>query len=699
MVTSIVLISPLCRGIPKAYYNSKLTKRKFILYTMEEEAVILEEIVESGPSVMTTSSILRDSHSSTDTPLTTVLNFLSSEVTEALTSTTMLTSSSISVQHQTTTEFMASMAPIATTTATPTVAIMSLHFSYYDYTIFVLMLLLSTLIGVYFGFMSKIKQNNTKEYLLGGKTMSKFPVSASLIASHVSGITLLGVPSELYAHGTQYAMCIICAFIVFVLMDQIYLPVFYDLQLTSAFTYLQQRFDRTVRSAASFVYALSCLIYLPIVIYVPALAFSQVTGINLHLITPLISVVCIFYTTVGGLRAVVWTDTLQFVLMVGATLVIIVLGVINVGGISEVWAAADRGGRLIFFDMNPDPFVRTSFWAVSLGLTTIWVAQLGVSQGCVQRFLAVPDFKVARKSLTIFTFGLVFIKICSVITGLIMYAKYETCDPYTIKTINKLDQMLPYFIMDVGGKIPGMPGLFVSGIFSAALSTMSSVLNTLAGTIYEDFIRVRFPKSSEKTASNVMKCLVILLGVVVIGLVFVVEKLGQVMHMAISLSGITSGTLLGMFTSGMISTVINTKGVIAGSIASVLSIGTIMVGAQMNPKHPPLPFRVDGCEASILHNITLVTPVSSVVRDEVPKIFKLSFMYYAFLGVIIYFVVAYTVSILTGGGQVNDQRLLAPFLRNQKQYEKEQAIRKNNIQYEKIDLALKELQKATDIKQ
>lgn len=678
---------------------------------MEEDALILEEFDESPLPVEHSTEF--QSSTTSSLPSTTLVTSLLTEVTKLLTSsetpplsssgpsttdlppsTTTWSSSSSSIS-----SFFSSSSPATTPFAEPSLAAdgeANLFFSTVDYVIFAGLLLLSALIGVYFGFVSKIKQNNTKEYLLGGKTMNKFPVSASLIATHVSGITLLGVPSELYAHGTQYWMSLVSAFVVAVLMQKIYLPVFYDLQVTSVFTYLEKRFDRTVRTAASFVYALACMIYVPIVVYVPALAFSQVTGVNLHLITPVICVICIFYTTVGGLRAVVWTDTLQFILMVGATLAIIFLGLASVGGFYDVWEAAERGGRLVFFNMDPDPFVRTSFWTVSLGLSTMWVANLGVSQGCVQRFLAVPDLKVAKNSLIIFTGGLIFIKSCSCFTGLLMYAKYESCDPYTIKKIAKLDQILPYYVMDVGGKIPGLPGLFVSGIFSAALSTMSSLLNTLAGTIYEDFIRHRYPNSSEKTASNVMKYLVVLLGVIVIGLVFVAERMGQVMHMAISLSGVTSGTLLGMFTSGMISTVINTKGVIAGAVTSLIAIGTILIGAQLNPKHPPMPFRTDGCDADLLRNVTLVTPAADTVRDAVPHIFKLSFMYYALAGVLIYYVVAYVVSIMTGGGDISDQRLLAPFMRDQKQFEKEQTLRMHNIQYEELDLALKELQKATD---
>ena len=174
----------------------------------------------------------------------------------------------------------------------------------------------------------------------------------------------------------------------------------------------------------------------------------------------------------------------------------------------------------------------------------------------------------------------------SCIIGLIIFAKYESCDPITTKKIEKLDQILPYFVMEVAGKIPGLPGLFVAGIFSAALSSLSSSLNTLAGTLYEDFVRHNYPNNSEKRASDIMKGMVVFIGKIkfqspifktinylfiykglfVMGLVFIVEHLGAVFHLAISLSGVTAGSLLGIFTLGMVSRRANTIGVISGII-------------------------------------------------------------------------------------------------------------------------------------
>ena len=111
---------------------------------------------------------------------------------------------------------------------------------------------------------------------------------------------------------------------------------------------------------------------------------------------------------------------------------------------------------------------------MTIGLIFLWLAQVCVGQSNIQRFLSVPDLESAKKSLVIYTGGMIFIKTCSMFMGLLMYAKYEDCDPFSSGKVKKLDQVLPYFVMDIAAKVPGLPGLFVAGIFSAALSTMSS---------------------------------------------------------------------------------------------------------------------------------------------------------------------------------------------------------------------------------
>lgn len=225
-----------------------------------------------------------------------------------------------------------------------------LYFKAFDYGIFALLLVLSCAIGLYYGFFAKRKQNTTEQYMLGGKKMNIYAVSASLVASHVSATTLLGVPSDIYAYGTQYWMIVIPVICVAISLLYIFLPVYHDMQVASSFQYLEKRYNRKIRLMASIVFLSQCVTYTPIVIYGPSIAFAQVTGIHEHIIGPIICVICVFYTTIGGLKAVVWTDFLQFIIMMAAILAVIVLGMNKAGGWTNVWKTANDGGRLIFFE-------------------------------------------------------------------------------------------------------------------------------------------------------------------------------------------------------------------------------------------------------------------------------------------------------------------------------------------------------------
>lgn len=164
--------------------------------------------------------------------------------------------------------------------------------------------------------------------------------------------------------------------------------------------------------------------------------------------------------------------------------------------------------------MDPDPFVRSTFWMVSVGLTTMWISNVGITPECVQRFVAIPKLSDAVKACWIFGIGHIFIKLFAVYNGLLIYAKYSIakCDPVFNGDVGKYDQIFPYYVMDVARNIPGLPGLFIVGALSAALSSMSSCLNSLSGTVYEDFLRPYMPNASERSASNIMKVLTFSIG-------------------------------------------------------------------------------------------------------------------------------------------------------------------------------------------
>lgn len=151
---------------------------------------------------------------------------------------------------------------------------------------------------------------------------------------------------------------------------------------------------------------------------------------------------------------------------------------------------------------------------VSVGLTTMWISNVGITPECVQRFVAIPKLSDAIKTCWIFGIGHICIKFAAVYCGLLIFAKYTTakCDPVFNGDVGKYDQIFPYYVMDVARDIPGLPGLFIVGALSAALSSMSSCLNSLSGTVYEDFLRPYLPNASEKQASTIMKLLTLGIG-------------------------------------------------------------------------------------------------------------------------------------------------------------------------------------------
>lgn len=338
--------------------------------------------------------------------------------------------------------------------------------------------------------------------------------------------------------------------------------------------------------------------------------------------------------------------------------------------------------------MNPSPFVRTSFWTYWIGLSFGWTAKLGVSQCCVQRFLSVKNINEAKKAVYVFVLGFSLIKISSVVLGLTIYAKYAECDPMISKKIKKIDQILPFFVMDVASKLPGLPGVFISGVFSASLSSMSSSLNTISGSIYEDFIRHNFPNFSEKRASDIMKILVVLIGIIILALVFVVEQMGQVFPLCFAINGLFSGALFGIFTAGMFSRRINSKGVIAGAVGSFLTLCVIVSGSFTFKKSKlSLPISTSGCEHPY-NNTVITTNVPEV--DDVPLVFKLSFMYYILFGTIILFVIALPVSHFTGGCAPFDERLLTPICRSREwKKENKEIERKRKELEDKVELKKK----------
>ena len=193
---------------------------------------------------------------------------------------------------------------------------------------------LSGCVGLYFW--RKGEQTSPEETLLGGRSMGVGPVTCSISASFMSALTLLGIPAEVYTQGTIILAIIIVTPAIALLTGWVFIPTFHNLRLQSSYQYLELRFGPGVKIVCGSVYALSMMLYIAIVVYTPALALETVMGLNVDVSCASIFVICVFYTSVGGMKAVIWTDVFQLFFMVISILIIVILATINAGGAYQV---------------------------------------------------------------------------------------------------------------------------------------------------------------------------------------------------------------------------------------------------------------------------------------------------------------------------------------------------------------------------
>ncbi|XP_043243518.1 sodium-coupled monocarboxylate transporter 1-like [Amphibalanus amphitrite] len=551
------------------------------------------------------------------------------------------------------------------------------RFSAVDYVVFALLLAISLGIGLYYGLCHSKEMADTEGYLLGGRQMGTFPAAMSLIASFMSAITLLGTPAEVYQNGTQYWLIGFSYFLVTPAAAYLYMPIFFDLRVISAYEYLELRFSKTIRVLGGAIFCIQMAIYMAIVVYAPSLALSQVTGINVYLSVCVIFFVCIIYTTLGGMKAVLWTDTVQVIIMFGAIMAVIIKGSIDVGGFDVVWQTAVNGDRIEFFNFDPSPGVRHTVWTLVIGGYFTWITIYGVNQAQVQRYLCVSTKRKAAAAIWINCFGLfALLTICGY-AGLVIYAKYEHCDPLTSKSVSTPDQLFPLFVMDTMGQIPGVPGLFVAGIFSGALSTVSSGINSLSAITVEDFIKPFTSRdiSSEKQAKW-SKWLAIGYGLLSFVLVFVAEQLGDILQAALSIFGMVGGPLLGLFTLGMFFPWANHIGALVGTFSGLIVIFWVGVGFQIEKAlgriHlTKLPTSIDDCprfNVSEIMTTTTLAPSTTTVPTPTEDpgdalgIYYLSYMYYSALASSVVVIVGMLVSFATGTRDPRkmDPRLIVP---------------------------------------
>ncbi|XP_068436791.1 solute carrier family 5 member 6 isoform X1 [Clinocottus analis] len=527
------------------------------------------------------------------------------------------------------------------------------HFTAADYVIFALLLAASIGIGLYYA-LSGGRQRTTQEFLLADRSMSCLPVSLSLIASFQSAVAIIGIPAEIYTNGTQYWFIGCAYFLGLLIPAHVFIPVLYKLRLSSAYQYLELRFSRAVRICGTLAFIFQTVIYMGVCVYTPAFALNAVTGFELWGTVLVTGLVCTLYTTMGGLKAVIWTDVFQTVVMFAGQLAVIVVGVQQTGGVSEVWRKVREGNRISALDLNPDPTERHTFWTLGVGGVFLMLSLYGVNQAQVQRYLSARTEKEAVRSCYMAFPSLQLSLALGCVMGLVMFALYCGEDHSGKLATSSKDAMVIYFVMDMLQGLPGLPGLFVACLFSAALSTISSAFNSLATVTMEDLVKPHFPAMTEARATLLSKALALFYGLLCIAMAFLTHLMDDsVLQVALKIFGMVGGPVLGLFCLGMFFPWANSTGALAGlgtglALSFWIGIGSIVArgsGARPLPVGCGAVLLSDNATAAIhgaLRNVTLSRP------SGLNRLYSLSYMWYSAFNCFTVILTGLVVSFLTG---------------------------------------------------
>ena len=401
-------------------------------------------------------------------------------------------------------------------------------FTVLDWVVLAAYLLFSLFIGLW----ASRGNKNLKEYMFGGGAMPWIAVGISLIATSVSATTFLGAPADVYGDNMTFLMFQIGALLSIVVVGFVFIPRFRTSGINSAYELFEVRFgSKAVRRLAAVFYCMHLLLRTGILLYAPSLVLAQILHIDLKLAIVVSAAVAIFYTWFGGIKAVIWTDVMQFCVFFGGGVLVLVLIANAVGGFGEMAALASEAGK-------------TKWWDASFDISN---ARTLVSAGfayAIQRYLSCKDVKAANRSSVLSMVLGCFVSILFYWVGAALFVYYKISHVAALPEGLGQNDVFPYFI--VNGLPVGVTGLIVAAICAAAMSSLSGAINSLSNTSEHDFLG--WDESKGMGGLKRAKIWTVVWGVLgVFFALFASTQQGSLLKNAIFFTGLFTGPLLGMF--------------------------------------------------------------------------------------------------------------------------------------------------------
>lgn len=420
-------------------------------------------------------------------------------------------------------------------------------FGWVNWIVLVVYLLSMLLLGYVF----MKRENGADDFFKGGGRIPWWAAGMSIYATMLSALTYMGIPAKAYATNWTYYPMLVTILLVSFPVIKYYLPYFRRLSITSAYEYLELRFNAATRLLASGLFIIFMVARMALVLYLPSLALTAVTGINIQLCIILMGIVTIVYCTMGGVEAVVWGDVIQGFILVGGAIFLAVWLMLNTeGGVGGYFQIAADEHKMRLFEWSLD-YRSVTFWVAIVGGVANNVISYTSDQTVIQRYLTTKDEKSAAQSILMNGLMCVFVSIVFYFIGTGLYTFFQTHPAELDITMDKGDAILPFFMM---AEMPqGVAGLLIAAIFAATMSTISSNINSVSTAFSVDFWKRLRPTTTDHGMLRVARYSCVVSGIigVILALLMASWNILSLIDYFNTILGLLTGGLGGLFFMGI----------------------------------------------------------------------------------------------------------------------------------------------------
>lgn len=456
------------------------------------------------------------------------------------------------------------------------------HWRFLDSAIVVVYFAVLSVMGWYFGRRAK----STEQYFVAGRAYPGWLLGISLFGATISSITFVSYPAD--AFKTSYLRYLICIMfpIGVIIASRFFIPFFRRGNITSTFEYLEGRFGPRTRTYGAAVFILAQCIRISLIQYLVALLMHEITGWSVPVCILTGGLVTAYYTIVGGMEAVIWTDFVQSaILTLGGLLILATIVWKLPGGVGELFSTAWAHNKFSFSELGEDGGLTPIPWGFSLSHKTVamilivglfqWLGEFSTNQEVVQKYCASRSAHDARKAMWLCCLFCVPTWGYFMLVGTGLYVFYQAFPDVAasemLHGVRKTEQILPYFITT---QLPtGLSGVVVAAVLAAAMSSMSSAMNSISAVAITDVYRRWIARDrDERHYVLVAKSVTLVASVIMLGGAYwlFLSESKTLQDLSTEITSIIAGGLLGLYLLGFFTTQGDGRAVGVGILFAVI---------------------------------------------------------------------------------------------------------------------------------